>query len=176
VDFVSLTLTDDRHARVCLAIVLGFVEPQPSMHRRADRLFFGPAIRGSRPGHSWISSVGCKRRHSMLLLFPARCPCLAPGDGVDDVSRMDLCTKTVHTPLLRLTNSSLLPPSWRRQPPPINHQKTFRRCQKANSSACSKPLFLKRRNLTKNAVSIRIFPPLVSPQDVDHISRSILSY
>jgi len=43
--FVVLTLTEVFHSRLCLAIVFGFFDPQPSTHRRADRFTFWPDIK-----------------------------------------------------------------------------------------------------------------------------------
>src|SRR5258708_39831436 len=45
-NFVDLTLTDDCHSRLCFAMVVGFVDPQPSTHCHADRLPFCPDIEG----------------------------------------------------------------------------------------------------------------------------------
>lgn len=42
----DLTVPDVCHSRLCFAMVLGFTDPQSSMHRRADRLPFCPGIRG----------------------------------------------------------------------------------------------------------------------------------
>lgn len=105
------------------------------------------------------SVVDNERRHSMLLLFPARCPWLTRDDGVDDVSPMGLCTKQLTHPLPCLANSSTLPSPWRQQQQPLSThpQRTPRRCQKLSSSACSKLLPPKKRNSTKNVVSTCTF-------------------
>jgi len=145
-NFVDLTLTDDCHSRLCLAMVLGFVDPQPSIHRRAERLPFCPGIQGKCRVGSAVGDVD-KRGHSPLLLI--RHP---PAGLTNDQIKL-VC------PSFAVPHPTSSPPSSCHQRTLLlqaHPQKTLQRCRKGNFFSCSKPPPLQTKISQKNTVRIHV--------------------